>query len=45
VGPLDQFYATFSHKSRVHAEKGVEGVYLNNAKEKIVRLIQRKREQ
>jgi hypothetical protein len=42
---LDHFYSTFKQKSKLKVEKGVEGAYLSNAKEHIVRLIHRKREQ
>ena len=42
IGPLDHFYSTF-HKSRLRVQKGVDGAYVSNTKEHILRLIQRKR--
>lgn len=45
MGPLDQFYSTFNQKNKPKIEKGVDGAYVSNAKEHILRLIHRKREQ
>ena len=44
MGPLDQLYSTFRHPSGVRVEKAVDGAYLHNAKERIARLIERKKE-
>jgi len=32
VGPLDHFYSTFRRPSPLKIEKGIEEVYLSNAK-------------
>lgn len=45
IGPLDQFYSTFRQKNRLKVDKGVDGAYLSNAKERVTRLIHRQREQ
>ncbi len=44
LGPLDQFYSTFRQPSGLKIEKAVDEAYLHNAKERITRLIERKKE-
>jgi hypothetical protein len=43
--PLDQYYSTFRHTTGMRVEKGVEEAYVSVARERVVRLIERKREQ
>ena len=39
VGPLNEFYSTFRKNDRLKIEKGVDQIYLSNAKERISRLV------
>jgi len=42
---LDQFYSTFRKGSPIKVEKGVDEAYISNAKEHVLRMIHRQREQ
>jgi hypothetical protein len=43
--PLDYFYTSFNSEGKVEAEKGVDEAYLLTAKERIIRLIEMKKQQ